>query len=87
MTSPTPTGRIVPTDDGHDLVLTRRLPGSVHDAWASLTEPDRTARWIGRWEGTGGVGARIRLQLGFEEDTPGPTRRSSSATHLAACGS
>lgn len=70
MTTPTPTGRLVPAADGQDLVFTRTLPGSIHDAWASITEPQRTARWIGRWEGTGAVGATVRLQLGFEEDSP-----------------
>ena len=70
MSTPTPTGRLVPTAEGLDLVLTRSLPGSIDDAWASITEPDRTARWIGRWEGEGAVGATIKLQLGFEEETP-----------------
>lgn len=70
MNPPIPTGRLVPTADGVDLVLTRNLPGSIDDAWASITEPDRTARWIGRWEGEGAVGATIKLQLGFEEATP-----------------
>lgn len=74
--TPEPTGRLVPvTADAdsapaHDLVLTRTLPGSLADAWASVTEPERTARWFGRWEGVGGVGETIRIQLGFEEGTP-----------------
>lgn len=67
---PTPTGRLVPGDDGHDLVLTRVLPGSIQDTWASITEPRRTARWIGRWDGTGALGETVRLQLGFEDDSP-----------------
>jgi uncharacterized protein YndB with AHSA1/START domain len=70
MTAPTPTGRLIPAGDGHNLEFTRTLPGSVDDAWASITEPDRTARWIGRWQGTAGVGETIKLQLGFEEETP-----------------
>lgn len=70
MTTPTPTGRLAPTADGHDLVLTRTLPGSIHDAWAIITETERTVRWIGRWEGTGAVDETIRLQLGVEEDSP-----------------
>ena len=70
MNAPTPTGRLIPAGDGHDLELTRTMPGSVDDAWASVTEPERTARWIGRWQGTGAVGETIKLQLGFEEETP-----------------
>ncbi|WP_418061868.1 SRPBCC domain-containing protein [Pimelobacter simplex] len=77
---PEPTGRLVPAPDAddndnhdgpaYDLVLTRTLPGSLADAWASVTEPDRTARWFGRWEGVGAVGETIRIRLGFEEGTP-----------------
>lgn len=55
---------------GLDLVLTRTLTGSVEDAWASITEPERTARWVGRWEGTGAVGETIKVQMGFEEGSP-----------------
>ncbi|WP_028479586.1 SRPBCC family protein [Nocardia sp. CNY236] len=69
-TTPTPTGRLVPSADGHDLVVTRTLPGSIEDAWVSITEPQRTARWIGRWEGTGALGETVKLQLGFEESSP-----------------
>lgn len=70
MTTPRPTGRLVEGPEGIDLVVTRILPGSVRDTWASITEPERTARWVGRWEGTGAPGETIRLQMGFEEDSP-----------------
>lgn len=70
MTTPHPTGRLVEGPEGLDLVVTRKLPGSVHDAWASITEPERTARWIGRWEGTGAPGETIKAQMGFEDDSP-----------------
>ncbi|PVE95517.1 SRPBCC family protein [Microbacterium sp. TPD7012] len=70
MNAPAPTGRLVPAADGQDLVFARTLPGSLEDSWASITEPERTARWIGAWEGEGAVGATIRLRLGFEEESP-----------------
>ncbi|MBF0663470.1 MULTISPECIES: SRPBCC family protein [unclassified Rhodococcus (in: high G+C Gram-positive bacteria)] len=70
MTTPKPTGKLVNGSEGLDLVVTRTLPGSVYDAWASITEPERTARWVGRWEGTGAVGETIRVQMGFEEGAP-----------------
>lgn len=70
MTTPTPTGRLVQSPDGFDLVVTRTLPGSIQDAWASITEPERTVRWIGRWEGTGAPGETIKVQLGFEDGSP-----------------
>ena len=42
--TPTPTGQVIPTATGRDLVLERILPGSIDDAWASITESDRLAR-------------------------------------------
>lgn len=68
--TPPPTGRIVPTDDGIDIVLTRHIRGSIEDVWASITESDRTARWFGRWAGDAAAGSSIRVQLGFEESAP-----------------
>ena len=62
-----PTGRLVPAADGLDLVLTRRISGSVDDVWASVTESERTARWFGRWEGPTGAGSAIRVQMTFED--------------------
>jgi uncharacterized protein YndB with AHSA1/START domain len=70
MKSARPTGRVVHGPDGLDLVVTRTLPGSIDDAWASITEPERTARWIGRWDGDGVVGGTVTLRMGFEEDSP-----------------
>jgi len=64
--NPRPTGRV----RGNDLVLTRQFRGSLADVWASVTHPDSTARWIGRWEGEPGVGKICRLQMGFEVDSP-----------------
>lgn len=70
MSTPTPTGRLVEGADGYDLIFTRTLPGSLEDSWASITESERTARWIGAWEGEGAAGSTIRLRLGFEEGSP-----------------
>lgn len=68
--TPQPTGRIVRTEDGIDIVLTRRIHGSVEDVWASITESERTERWFGRWEGAAAVGSSIRVRMGFEEGAP-----------------
>jgi len=67
---PVPTGRIVPTDDGRDLVLTRRFRAPVDDVWASITESDRTGRWFATWTGEPGPGRTIRYRLAFEDDAP-----------------
>jgi uncharacterized protein YndB with AHSA1/START domain len=65
--TPEPTGQIVPTIQGVDIVLTRLISGTLQDVWASVTESDRTARWFGRWEGEARPGAAIRVQMAFEE--------------------
>jgi uncharacterized protein YndB with AHSA1/START domain len=64
--SPTPTGRLF----GNDLVLTRTFRAPIADVWASLTDPERTARWFGPWEGDTGPGAKIRVQMVQEEGKP-----------------
>lgn len=65
--SPTPTGRVVKTDRGRDLVLTRSFRAGIEDVWASITESERTARWFGSWTGEAGPGKTIQLTLAFEE--------------------
>jgi uncharacterized protein YndB with AHSA1/START domain len=67
---PTPTGRVQPTDAGRDLVLTRTFRSPIDDVWASITEPERTARWFARWSGEAGPGRVIRYQLVFEDVAP-----------------
>ncbi len=67
----TPTGHLVPTDAGHDLVLTRTFRAPIEDVWASITESERTARWFASWEGEPGPGRTIQYRLEFEEGSPG----------------
>ena len=43
----TPTGRLVPAAGGSALVVSRTFRAPIEDVWASVTEPDRTARWFG----------------------------------------
>ncbi|GAB2633901.1 SRPBCC family protein [Nocardia goodfellowii] len=65
-----PTGLLLATDAGHDLILTRTYRAPIGDVWASLTEPDRTARWYGPWTGEAAPGRNIKVQLSFEEGRP-----------------
>jgi uncharacterized protein YndB with AHSA1/START domain len=65
--TPTPTGQVIRTAVGRDLVLERILPGSIDDAWASITESDRLARWFCTWTGEPRVGATLELTLVAEE--------------------
>lgn len=70
MSSPTPTGRLLRTPDGRDLVIVRTFRAPIEDVWASITEPERTARWFGPWRGEAGPGQRIRYSMVFEEGAP-----------------
>jgi hypothetical protein len=68
--NPTPTGRLVRTPEGRDLVITRTFRAPIEDVWASITEPERTARWFGPWSGEAGPGKTIRYTMAFEEGGP-----------------
>ena len=68
--SPHPTGELFRTGTGSDLVFTRTFRASVEDVWASVTEPDRTARWFGTWTGDAAPGRMIKVQMGFEDQAP-----------------
>ena len=59
----TPTARLF----GTDLVLTRSFRAPVDDVWASVTDPARTARWFGPWEGDGAPGRTIKVQMAYED--------------------
>ncbi|MFJ8745341.1 SRPBCC family protein [Embleya sp. NPDC127516] len=87
---PTPTGRLHRVDNGVDLVLTRTFRAPVEDVWAAITDPDRTARWYGRWKGEAAPGHTIKVQPAFEDQAPwtdmridacdAPTRLALSAS-------
>jgi uncharacterized protein YndB with AHSA1/START domain len=64
--TPRPTGRLI----GTDLVLTRTFRAPAEDVWASLTEPERTARWFGPWRGDAAPGHAIKVQMVHEEGAP-----------------
>ncbi|WP_040791103.1 SRPBCC family protein [Nocardia paucivorans] len=70
MTTTGPNGQLRRAPAGRDLILTRTYRAPIEDVWASITEPERTARWIGAWEGEAGPGKTIRLQMAFEDERP-----------------
>lgn len=66
-----PSGSVICTADGErKLVITREFRAPIEDVWASLTESERTARWIGPWSGDGRPGGTIYLQMNAEEGAP-----------------
>ncbi|MHA4814816.1 SRPBCC family protein [Streptomyces aculeolatus] len=69
-TTPEPTGVLRPTAEGHDLVLTRTFGAPAADVWSWLTEPERTVRWFGQWEGDAAPGRTVRVQMAYEDGAP-----------------
>jgi uncharacterized protein YndB with AHSA1/START domain len=65
-----PSGRFIHSADGNQLVVSRTFHAPIEDVWASVTEPDRTARWFGTWRGDPGPGRMIKVQMGFEDQAP-----------------
>jgi uncharacterized protein YndB with AHSA1/START domain len=65
-----PTGRLTTDANGRQLVVSRSFRAPIEDVWASVTEPDRTARWFGTWTGDAAPGRMIKVQMGFEESAP-----------------
>ncbi|WP_410872149.1 SRPBCC domain-containing protein [Nocardia sp. A7] len=65
-----PTGDIVATPEGRDLVITRSLGLPIEEVWARLTDPHLTSGWYGTWEGDAGTGNTIQVQMRFEEGEP-----------------
>ena len=65
--NPEPTGQLIRTDEGRTLLMTRTFQAPIADVWASLTESERTARWIGPWTGEGRVGGTVYVQMTEEE--------------------
>src|SRR5687768_1736884 len=68
--NPTPTGRVLQTEHGRDLVLTRKFSAPIDDVWASITESERTARWFVSWSGDARPGATITCRMVMEEGQP-----------------
>lgn len=68
--TPQPSGRLLATSEGRDLVLERSLRAEIDDVWADLTDPERTVRWFASWSGDPVPGGKIRYRMVFEEGAP-----------------
>ena len=62
-----PTGRIVRTASGQDIVIERTFKAPITDVWASIVEPERMNRWIGTWSGEAGTGRRVSFVMTAED--------------------
>lgn len=67
--TPRPTGSVHRKGERCTLTLTREFCAPIEDVWASVTEPDRLARWIGTFTGDPRSG-RVEFQMTAEEGAP-----------------
>jgi uncharacterized protein YndB with AHSA1/START domain len=63
-----PTGQISREEDRLVLTITREFRAPIEDVWASVTEPERLARWIGTFTGDPASG-----RVGFVMTAEGAT--------------
>ena len=63
-----PTGHLDTTDGGRRLVIVRTFTAPIADVWASLTQPDRMARWYGTVVGEPGPGRTVTVTMTAEEE-------------------
>ncbi|GAA4701390.1 putative conserved protein YndB, AHSA1/START domain [Promicromonospora umidemergens] len=82
-TSPTATGRNERRGDGTYIVLTRTFRAPIEDVWAAITEPERLARWIGRWTGDPAQGT-VRFEMLFEGEGVEPEEYTIDACDAPA---
>lgn len=67
--TPAPTGRVTHDGTTRTIVWVREFRAPVEDVWASITESDRLARWIGTWEGDPASGS-VTFSMNAEGDAP-----------------
>ncbi len=65
-----PTGRVTPTSQGRALSIERTFRTTIEDVWASLTEPERVARWYGIIDGEQVPDSTIMITMTAEEGAP-----------------
>lgn len=74
MTATSPLGQVLREDGRLRLEFVRTYDEPVEQVWAALTDPERTARWFGRWSGDPASGS-VQLVMTAEDDqTPQEVR-------------
>ncbi len=69
MTVTSPLGHVLRDEDGMRLEFVRTYDDPIADVWSALTDPDRTARWFGRWTGDPESGS-VDVTMAAEEGAP-----------------
>jgi uncharacterized protein YndB with AHSA1/START domain len=62
-------GQVTEVPEGVQVQFRRSWPDPIEDVWAALTEPDRTARWFGTYEGERRVGGSGTLTMTHEGES------------------
>lgn len=70
MTASTRLGQVLRDVGGVRLEFVRTYDAPVEDVWSALTDPDRMARWFGRWSGDPASGAVEVLMSAEDDATP-----------------
>lgn len=65
----TPLGQVLRDSDGMRLEFVRTYDAPLAAVWSALTDPERTARWIGSWSGDPASG-KVSLTMSAEEGAP-----------------
>ncbi len=64
------TGRVVRDAIGLELIVQRRLPLALDDAWEWVTAPARLKQWMGVLKGRPALGAALQLKMTAEDGAP-----------------
>ena len=67
MATTSPLGRVLRDEAGMRLEFVRAYDDPICDVWSALTDPDRTARWFGRWTGDPASGS-VQVSMVAEAD-------------------
>jgi uncharacterized protein YndB with AHSA1/START domain len=69
-------GIVIPEPDGRQLLeFVRSWPDPVDDVWSAVTDPERSVRWIGRYEGERAPGGTGTFTMTHEQEpSPQPMR-------------
>lgn len=70
MSVTSPLGQVLRDDHGMRLEFVRSYDDPIADVWSALTDPDRTARWFGRWSGDPASGSVQVVMVGEVDATP-----------------
>jgi uncharacterized protein YndB with AHSA1/START domain len=67
VTATTRLGKVLRDGDGVRLEFVRTYDAPLEDVWSAITDPERLARWFGRWSGDPATGT-VQIVMSAEGD-------------------